>query len=169
MRKEARPFSQLFLFSESEEKKLELWFGSSIIEVYKNNRGILSNNYLLMVVEVLGVFKEKYPVITVVQNPKESSISLCTLSGSFSRIVYVSGVKGYEALSAYSQHVKRFSYMSSYMVSGGKKDGGENLTRNFGSEDLDLNNSINQTYTELWRCSTEHLKCLKQMLSRKFS
>jgi hypothetical protein len=168
MGKEARPFSQLFLFSESEEKKLELWFGSSIIEVFKNNKGILSNNYLMMVVEVLGVFKEKYPVVTVIQNPKESSISMCTLSGSFSRIVYVSGVKGYEALSAYSQHVKQFSYMSSYMVSGGKKGEGENLIEKFGCEDSDLNSSINETYTALWRYSTEHKKCLKKMLSRKF-
>jgi hypothetical protein len=122
----------------------------------------------MMTVEVLRVFKEKYPVVTVIQNPKESSISMCTLSGSFSRIVYVSGVKGYEALSAYSQHVKQFSYMSSYMMSGIKKSEGENLIEKFESEDFDLNSSINETYTALCRCTAEHQKYLKQMLSRKF-
>lgn len=108
MKYKARPFSQLFLFSDDFEKNIDTWFSSSIIFEIDLKKRIENFDELEAINEVLSAFNKRFKKVTVIVNPKESARALPSLSGKFRQIVYVEGLSGYSNLASYCQCVNRY-------------------------------------------------------------
>jgi hypothetical protein len=108
MRYKAKPFSQLFLFSNDFEKNIDIWFSTSLILEIELKKRLENFDELEAINEVLSAFNKQFKKVTVIINPKESARVLPSLSGQFGQIVYVEGLSGYSKLASYCQCVKRY-------------------------------------------------------------
>ncbi len=118
MKRTPRPYAQLILLSSQFERRIDKWFrGSVIFEIDLTNE-IQDFEELTCVTNTLRFFDEEYSKATVVINPNETAITLCQLSGKFSRIIYVVGASGYTAFFSYCKCVSKFFELKNHIKCG---------------------------------------------------
>ena len=168
MKKTMKPYSQVMLFSEKYEKKVESWFSGSFIDLADLRLAFRKNQPLYEVNDVLRLFGERHSVATVVSNPNESSITLCLLSGKFSRVVYVAGARGYESLASYCSYVKNFFHFNSFLTQKSPLSTMNESSDIFSIADTRFNEDLRNTYKLLDQESASHKAQLKNILTHKF-